>query len=299
MDCLVIGAGPAGLTGAIYLGRFLRDFAIVDAGRSRALWIPTSHNHAGFPEGISGPDLVARMRVQAERYGAAILRSDVASLERSEGGGFLATLADGREIEARTVLLATGVQDIEPELPDIDRAIERGLVRHCPICDAFEVQDQRVALIGYGKCSVREVMLLRRYTGDLTLLTLGRELQLPRDEAAAMVEAGVRIIDAPVERIAIDGNRIAAWHMGPGEVLRFDTLYTALGVEGRSRLATDLGAAHDGDGMLITDSHQQTTVTGLWAAGDVVRGLSQISVAMGQAAIAATAINNSLPSPKR
>lgn len=298
MDCLVVGGGPGGLTAAIYLARFLRDFRVVDAGQSRAAWIPTSHNHAGFPDGIAGPDLLRRMRTQAERYGAAIEQGEVSRLERDVEGGFVATLGDGRELHARRVLLATGVQDIEPELPDIDNAIRRGLVRHCPICDAYEVRGQRVAIIGYGRCSLREVLLLRGYTADLTLLTLGRPLELPRDERAAMEEAGVRIIEAPVRRIETAGERIAAWHMGSGEVMRFDTLYTALGLKGRSDLATALGAAHDGDGMLVTDPHQLTTVAGLYAVGDVVRGLAQISVAMGQAAIAATAIHNSLPKPR-
>lgn len=294
MDCLVIGAGPGGLTAAIYLARFLRDFLVVDAGKSRALWIPCSHNHAGFPDGIEGPELVARMRRQAERYGARIEAGEVRSLTRNEGGGFTAELGDGRTVTARCVLLATGAQDHEPELPDLDGAIRRGFVRHCPICDAYEVRGEKVAIIGYGKCSVREVLLLRAYTSDLTLLTLGRGLELPEGERALLHEAGVRVIDTPVERLGIEGNRIVSWHMAGGEEHRFDTLYTALGLRARSDLALRLGAEHDEDGMLIVDGHQRTSVEGLWAIGDVVRGLGQISVAMGHAAVAATDINNSL-----
>ena len=104
----------------------------------------------------------------------------------------------------------------------------------------------------------------------------------------------VRVIDTPVERLGIEGNRIVSWHMAGGEEHRFDTLYTALGLRARSGLALRLGAEHDEDGMLIVDGHQRTSVEGLWAIGDVVRGLGQISVAMGHAAGAATDINNSL-----
>jgi thioredoxin reductase (NADPH) len=293
MDCLVVGAGPAGLTAAIYLARFRRECLVVDAGASRAAWIPCSHNHAGFPDGIAGPELLRRMRRQAERYGARILAGEVRNLGRDEQGHLVADLGD-RQIVARRVLLATGVQDIEPELPDVDRAIRRGLVRHCPICDAYEVQGQKVAIIGYGKCSVREVLLLRAYTSDLTLLTLGRGLELAADEHAILVEAGVQVIQEPVAELTIEQDRISAWRMKSGRELCFDTLYTALGLKGRSRLATALGAEHDVDGMLIVDRHQRTTVPGLWAGGDVVKGLSQISVAIGHAAIAATDINNSL-----
>jgi thioredoxin reductase (NADPH) len=293
MDCLVVGAGPGGLTAAIYLARYLRDFLVVDAGKSRALWIPCSHNHAGFPDGIPGPELVARMRRQAERYGARIEAGEVRSLRRDEVGGFAAELG-GRTVRARRVLLATGAEDREPELPDLDGAIRRGFVRHCPICDAYEVRGQKVAIIGYGKCSVREVLLLRAYASDLTLLTLGRGLELPECERELLEEAGVRLIDEPCSRLGIEGERIVSWHMASGEEHRFDTLYTALGISGRSGLAGRLGAERDQDGMLLVDEHQRTSIEGLWAIGDVVQGLGQISVAMGQAAIAATDINNSL-----
>lgn len=293
MDCLVVGAGPGGLTAAIYLARFRRDFLVVDAGASRAAWIPCSHNHAGFPEGIAGPELLDRMRRQAERHGARVRQGEVRSLAREGQDRFVAEV-DGERLVARRVLIATGVEDIEPELPNVDGAIRRGLVRHCPICDAYEVQGQKVAIIGYGKCSVREVLLLRAYTSDLTLLTLGRELELVPEEHALLQEAGVKVIEEPVTELTVEGDRITAWRMGSGGELCFDTLYTALGLKGRSGLATALGAEHDEDGVLIVDDHQRTTVPGLWAVGDVVKGLSQISVAMGQAAVAATDINNSL-----
>lgn len=296
LDCLVVGGGPAGLTAAIYLARFRRSFLLVDAGASRADWIPLSHNHAGFPDGVTGPDLLARMRAQAERYGAAILHGEVRRLEQ-EDGGFRAELgggAGGQVIRARRVLLASGVIDAEPELPDLRNAIQRGLVRHCPICDAWEATGQRVGIIGYGACSLKEAMLLRSYTDDLTLLTLGRDLHLSDDDREALDAAGVRLIDEPVTRISVVGDRIEAWEMGNGATQRFDTIYSALGRQVRSDLALALGAEHDEDGALITDDHGRTTVAGLYAAGDVVRGLSQISVAMGQAAVAATDINNSL-----
>jgi thioredoxin reductase (NADPH) len=179
-DCVVVGAGPAGLTAAIYLGRFRRDVAVIDAGASRAARIPLSRNHPGFPEGVRGRTLLARMRRQAERYGASISAGRVEGLRRTEQGFRLTSEAG--EMAVRAVLLATGVADVEPTIPGVDEAVAQGLIRICPICD----------------------------------------------------------------------------------------------------------------GRLLVGEHQETSVPWLYAAGDVVRGLNQISTAEGEGAIAATQIHNRL-----
>jgi thioredoxin reductase (NADPH) len=293
LDCLIIGGGPAGLTAAIYMARFRRSFRVIDGGSSRASLIPLSHNHAGFPDGVTGPELLGRMRAQAMRYGAEIEGGEVERLERSADGRFLAGVG-GRTITAKTVLLATGAEDIEPELPGLEYAIRRGFIRHCPICDAYEVTDRKIALIGHGKCRVQEALFLRRYTKDLTILTLGSPLEMSAEDHAMLQRADIRVVDETVAALKIEGDRIGAWHMQSGEQHAFDSLYTALGSRMRSALAATLDAEMDEDGALVVDSHQQTSVPGLLAAGDVVQGVSQISVAMGQAAIATTRINASL-----
>lgn len=297
MDCLVIGAGPAGLTAAVYLARFRRAVTVIDGGASRAAWIPVSHNLVGFPQGLSGDALLGRLRVQAEQYGARILNGQVTRLTLLADGSF-EPVVDGTPMRAERVLLATGGLDIEPELPGVRDAVRRGLVRYCPICDAYEVIGQKVALIAAGKCRIKEALLIRSYTADLTILTLGHAMEIAEDERRVLAEAGISVLDTPVDALSVEGDRIAAWHMRNGEEHRFDTIYSALGTDIRSSLATDSGAKADPDGALLVDRHQQTSVPGLYAAGDVVSGLSQISVAAGHAAIAATAINASLPFPR-
>src|SRR5947209_10655913 len=118
LDCLVIGAGPAGLTAAIYLGRYRRRFLVVDAAASRASLIPRSHNHPGFPGGIRGSELLDRMRTQAVEYGASILKDTITELRREPEGSFLAQ-AETSGFRARTVILATGAVDIEPALANL------------------------------------------------------------------------------------------------------------------------------------------------------------------------------------
>jgi thioredoxin reductase (NADPH) len=297
MDCLVIGGGPAGLTAAVYLARFRRAVTVIDAGRSRASWIPVSHNLVGFPHGLSGQALLERLREQATQYGAELVRGEVKHLALAEGGGFAADFG-GQTMRVPRLLLATGGLDVEPDLPGVRDAVHRGLIRYCPICDAYEVIGQKVGLIAFGKCRIREALLLRAYTADLTVLTLGQPMQMPEDERLALQEAGIGILDAPVAKLLVEGDRIATWHMRDGSTHQFDSIYSALGTQIRSGLARSLGAEADEDGALIVDGHQETSIPGLFAAGDVVRGLSQISVASGHAAIAATHINRSLPFPR-
>jgi thioredoxin reductase (NADPH) len=291
-DCAIVGGGPAGLTAAIYLARFHLSVVVIDAGRSRAASIPVTHNHAGFPGGIAGTELLMRMRAQAVTYGARVVDSSATALTRHADGGFAITSEAG-DIGARSVLLATGVVNIAPEMPtDIhDDALACGLLRYCPICDGFEVTDKRIAVFGSGGRGAREALFLRSYSKDITLL-VPEGGDLPPDHGDDIRRAGITIVAASPGDIAIDGNRIAiATSAG---VLRFDTLYPALGSAVRSELAVELGAERSQEGCLKVDAHQRTSLPGLYAAGDVVLGLDQISHAMGEGGVAATTIRNDL-----
>lgn len=296
LDCLIIGGGPAGLTAAIYLARFRRAFRIVDAGQSRASWIPRSHNLAGFPGGIGGRELLARMARQAGSFGARVFKGSVQSLARSDDSTFSATLSDGSTVAARTVVLATGVIDIEPELPNLFNAVQRGLIRHCPICDGYEAQDQDIAVICHTPDHAGEALFLRTYSRRITLLSLGRPLRLEAAQRATLAEAGVHIVETAITAIAIGDDNVAALALDGGGERRFDTIYSALGTIPRSELARQAGVRLSPNGCAVVDAHQMTAIDGLYATGDVVEGLDQIAVAMGQAAVAATAIHNRLES---
>jgi len=291
-DCVVVGAGPAGLTAAIYLGRFRRDVLVLDAGASRAARIPLSHNHPGFPDGVRGRTLLARMRRQAERYGARIEAARVEDL-RTDGDGFRLG-GGGRHVEARKVILATGVADVEPPLPGVDEAVAKGLLRICPICDGYETIGKRVGVIGEDAHGAREAVFVTTYTPQVTLIHTGPSEALPADCRAELERAGVGLIEAPIESVTLDRKRIAAICFGPDRTETFDTIYAGLGVRPRNRLAVTAGAKLDESGRLIVTDHQETSVPGLYAAGDVVRGLNQISTAEGEGAISATHVHNVL-----
>lgn len=291
IDCAIIGGGPAGLTAAIYLARFHLRIRLYDNGSSRAALIPSTHNHAGYPGGIKGTDLLDLMHQQAKDFG--VERTDATVTQLIPDGGFFRVLVEGSEVQARGVLLATGVHNLPPEMDkaEHDAALARGLIRYCPICDGYEVTDKRVGVIGTGDHGMREALFLRGFTRDLTLIAPGVAHELDQICQEKLDAAGIEHIDGP-SIIRIDGEEIVVGTTS-GE-RRFDSIYPALGSHIRSELAVAAGAEASPDGCLVVDDHQMTSIPGLFAAGDVVKGLDQISHAMGEAGVAATKIRNLL-----
>jgi len=290
VECLVIGGGPAGLTAAIYLARFHLSVTVIDAGRSRAAQIPLTRNHAGFPEGIAGPELLGRMRAQALRFGARIVTGEVSALAQQQCG-FVATFG-GERIAARRVLLATGVVNRRPAM-DGDRhdvAVARGLIRYCPICDGYEVTDRNVAVLGTGTRGCDEALFLRAYTSRVTLISPTAAHDLNQAEADRLRTANIRLLDGPGHVAELSELGITVQSAEGCDT--FDTLYPALGSDVRSELVRPLGATLSEAGCIIVDTHQRTSVEGLYAAGDVVLGLDQISHAMGEGGVAATTMRN-------
>lgn len=299
VDCLIIGAGPAGLTAAIYLARFRRTIMIVDNGFSRASLIPASHNCPGFPEGVSGRQLLHLLRKQAEHFNVSVETGEVTALKRA-GDAFEATTAGGVEsigassaVRAATVLLATGTADRICNIPDWVTGVKRGLIRLCPICDAYEAKDQRIAVLSSSaQRGTNHALFLHSYTPTLTLIL--SEATLEEAERRKLRRAGIDVIEDIPRYIRVIGQAKPTITLSDGKELCFDVLYPMLGESPRSALATQLGARCNKEGKLIVDRHQRTTVPALYAAGDVVDELNQISVAVGHAALAATDIHNRL-----
>ncbi|MEA3065475.1 MAG: thioredoxin reductase [Sphingomonadales bacterium] len=292
-DCLIVGGGPAGLTAAIYLTRFHLSIKVVDAGKSRASLIPCTRNHAGYPDGISGPELIERMKAQAQKYGASIVAGRVTRLDRIDGG-FQAEWGEG-SVVARKVLLATGVTNRRPPMDEElhDDALARGLIRYCPICDGYEVTDKAVGVIGDDSHGVAEAVFLRGFTEDITLIAPDSAHDLSAEDQARLKEYGIRAVDGPCSAVAAHEDCIVV-DTADGHYT-FDSLYPALGSDTHTELAEQVGAELSGEtGCVVVDSHQRTSVPGLYAAGDVVFGLDQISHAMGEGGVAATTIRNDL-----
>ena len=298
LDCVIVGAGPAGPTAAIYLARYRRRFVLLDGGPSRAELIPVSHNLPAWPDGCSGRKLLERLREQAQRHEVQI-RPLRAETGLHADGGFVVRAGEQRQ-HAATLILATGIVDQHPDFEGLREATLAGAVRWCPICDGFEILDQEIALLAPAKAGLAHAEFLRTYTRKLTLFAMPDNEGLSPEEIARLEAAGIEMVTEPMVscRARAEGEGIDLM-LGSGETRHFDTLYPMQGSSAACELATSLGARLTETGDILVDAHQQSSVPGLYAIGDVVNALNQISVAVGHAAIAATAVHNRLPDNPR
>ena len=192
------------------------------------------------------------------------------------------------------MLLATGVANRRPPMDEElhDDALARGLIRYCPICDGYEVTDKKVGVIGSDSHGVAEALFIRSFTADVTLIAPDKAMRLKSEDHAKLKEAGIGCIDGPTQAVAISNDFIVV-DTTEGHH-SFESVYPALGSDTHTQLGEMVGAKLASDGCFLCDAHQRTNVHGLYAAGDVVHGLDQISHAMGEGGVAATTIRNDL-----
>lgn len=292
LDCLIVGGGPAGLTAAIYLGRFNRRCLLIDKDEGRLSMIPISHNHSGYPDGVPGCELLAAMQEQARIYGADLRQGEVTRLTRTEDG-FVAETSLG-SFTARTILLATGVFNHRPDLPaDIhDDGVQRGLLRYCPICDAFEQSGKRIGVLGNDRHALAEAMFMLNFSTDVVVFPQAMP-EWSKAQRREVEAASIETLAVPVRAFDLSGDRVVLT-LEDGSRHEVDTLYVGLGSHTRNDLGKQLGTDLVDGQCFATDSQQRTTVAGVYAAGDAVEGLDQISVAMGTGGLAAVAIHNDL-----
>ena len=291
-DIIIVGAGPAGLTAALYAARYCRRTLVLHDGQSRAAEIPLTHNVPAFPSGITGPDLLERMRQHAAHYGACFAMAEVISAE-VRGDGFRLTARDGRCWSAAALIVATGVQlhKIPLDQPTHDAAVSAGVLRYCPICDGFEHRGTRIGVVGCSASGAAEALFLKSFASDITLLPRC-DVELTVPERAQLAAAGIRIVEEPVTAYHPSASDIVVELSGRDDRLTFDVIYPALGSTPRNELLDALGLKLDPEGMAPAQAEMKTDIPGLYCAGDIVAGLDQISVAVGHGALAATRAHN-------
>ena len=291
LDCVIVGGGPAGLTAAIYLARFRRNICVLDSGCSRANLIPRSHNYPGFPNGVNGRELLQRLRSQAESCGVSIVNVEVSQLIKATD--HFQILSQDKQFYSRSVILATGVVDKHPGLENWDDLVCRGLIRLCPICDAYECKGDKIAVISTKECAFSHARFLRTYFKAVDLY-VRPQCNFSDTELLKFFNSNIHLMQGGYETIFLREDRPVVQSIDGSEHM-YDSIYVMLGEARSLELARQVGASVNDEGRLITDGHQRSSVGGLYAVGDLVSSLHQISVATGQAAIAATHIHNRLP----
>ena len=262
-DCIVVGAGPAGLNAALVLGRARWRVLVLDHGSPRNYATHEMHGVLGH-DGLDPADLRARGRAELMRYGVEVTTLEVQDAKVLDGA--VRVTCAGRIELTRTVLLATGMLDELPDIPGF--ADVWGTSAHtCPYCDGFEHRDEGLAVLAAGDRGEHLALLLRQWSDDVVLLSHGPH-NLAADQLARVQAVGVPVIETPVVGLESDDGRLRRVRLGDGQTLRRDALFFYIGWRLRNDLARALGCELRDDGSIAVDANQATTVDRVYAAGN-------------------------------
>jgi thioredoxin reductase len=282
-DVLVVGGGAAGLSAALVLLRARRTVVLVDAGAPRNA--PAAHLH-GFlsRDGVPPADLLAAGRAEVSSYGGRMIDDTVIGIEP----GFEARLANGSQLPARRILVATGLRDELPDIPGVRERWGRDLL-HCPYCHGYEVRDQPLGVLGGSPESVQHAQLVRQWSSDVILFPHTEALTAEQRER--LTARGIRIVEGTVARLVLDNDRLHGVELHGGGVIPRTAVFVRPRFVANSDLLTSLGCELDADGWVVHDPVGRTSVAGVWVAGNAADPRAHVINAAGQGAATAIALN--------
>jgi thioredoxin reductase len=289
-DVVVIGGGAAGLSAALVLSRALRRVLVLDAGAPRNA--PAAHMH-GFlsRDGLAPADLLAVGRVEVQGYGGELRDGTVTDLVRCSPSGFNVLLTDGHRVTARRVLVATGLRDELPDIPGLRDRWARDVL-HCPYCHGYEVRDRQLGVLGGSLEAVRYAQIVRQWAGDVVFFApTGMLTPLQRSQLGAR---GIGVVEGAVARIVVEDDVLRGVEMDDGHVIVRGALFVPPVFVPNCDLLVGLGCDLDDHGWVATGPTGETSVPGVWVAGNVADPRAQVITAAGQGSAAAIAINADL-----
>jgi thioredoxin reductase len=290
-DVTIIGGGAAGLSAALVLARARRHVVVIDEGAPRNA--PAAHMHGYLSrDGMPPAELLARGRDEVAGYGGTVVDGVVTDVVPDGSKRFWTSLADGRRIRARRLLVTTGLTDELPDVPGLAGRWARDVL-HCPYCHGHEVRDQQLGVIGGSPGAVRYAQIVRQWTHDLVYFTPPDLLTAA--ERGGLVARAIGIVEGSIDRLVVGpDDRLRGVRMADGALVPRDALFVPPRFVPRSGLLADLGCATDDLGWTTTDDTGRTSVAGVWAAGNVVDPRAQVITAAGAGSAAAIAINADL-----
>jgi thioredoxin reductase len=294
-DVIVVGGSFAGLSAAMQLARARRRVLVVDAGSPRNRFAHASHGFLG-QDGRAPAEILETARAQVLAYPTvAVRRDDATTAHRADDGAFEVALASGDTVRARRLVLATGIVDDLPDLPGLHERWGRTAL-HCPYCHGYEVADGQLGVLAVGEGSLHQALLLPDWSDRVTLFTNGA-VEPTEEQRATLDRRGVRVDARRV--VALEGNApaLAGLRLDDGALVQLDALFTGARLRMASPLAEQLGCAFDESPygpMIRTDDRKQTTVAGVFAAGDAARFPHNATWASADGVTAGTAAHQSL-----
>lgn len=295
-DSVVVGGGPAGLSAALQLARFNRRVLLLDSGMGRSTYHQTNHNYLGFPGGVGAQELRELGRRQVREYPVALVDEAAVAVE-SSSGTFVATTASGNAVRGRTLVLATGVRDHFPIFPEWESYVGRSLF-WCIVCDGYGTRGKSVVALGNDDEAAVTAMQFLEFTRRVVLVTNAPERRISAEAIETMEDKGVRLVDGQLRRLYGHDGIVHSLELSDGQTFDADLVFSLQGSTPNSELASGLGVATNAQGYVITDESQQTSIGGVFAAGDVTRdGSHQVATAVHEGLTAATAAQYYLYEP--
>ncbi|MBA2243223.1 MAG: NAD(P)/FAD-dependent oxidoreductase [Chthoniobacterales bacterium] len=290
-EVIVIGGGIAGLSAAIYLGRAQRDALVIDSGHSMAKWEPVVGNYLGFPEGVSGEDLLKFGREQAKRHDVKFVKDEIQEIRREEGDFLLR----GEEGSYRTkrLLLATGIFHLPPEIPGVKECLGHSMF-FCKDCDGFRVRGKNIAICGANNEAVEYALGILLYSPCVVIATNGEKPHWSSQHARWIEEYEIPVHLEKIVHVEHCDRQILSLQLANDQSVAIENIFTTRGDVYHTQLAESLGAKLDADGQIEVDHCMRTTVPNLYAAGCVTPANCQMIIAAGEGAAAAQAINRDL-----
>jgi thioredoxin reductase len=296
-DVAIAGGGPAGLSAAIWLSRYLHRVVLVDSGDPRNWETRGVNGFLGLP-GVRPSELRARGRDEARKYGT-VLVDDTIETAAASGDEFEITLHSGAQYRARRLLLAIGLKDVWPDIPGLGRAY--GSTAHiCPDCDGYEAKDRKTVIIGRGRKAVGMALNLSTWTRELLIVTNGEAPELNEPEYCQKLDAlNVPVLTDRVTEVCIRDGQLHCLKLENGMDLDVEKIFIATEQYPADDLGAQLGCTRDAGGHIVVDQHFHTSVRNVFAAGDIVPGSQLAIAAAADGAIAALSIHKSLVPAER
>lgn len=290
-DVIIVGGGCAGLSAAIYLSRAMRTVLVIDAGQSLALWEPDAQNYFGFPDGISGKDLIERGKAQAAKYGAEIICDEIGGVRRADSN-FLLEGKSG-QYRSRRILLATGVLHIPPDIPHVNECLGHSMF-FCKDCDGFRNQGKQIIIVGSNNEAVEYALGMLCYASCVLIATNGKSQVWDKQHAEWISEYEIPVYTERIQQVKQENGFLKSITLADERCLEVEALFTTRGDIVHNKLGKMLDAKLDADGQILVDHCMKTSVAGLSAAGCITPANCQMIIAAGDGAAAAQAINRDL-----